>query len=51
MSICNEIVLDLIELVLIVVVLVLVFIDFGFDIEELISAFASALSAMTLVSC
>ena len=51
MRISNEVVLNLIEFILVVVILVFVFIDFGFDIEELIAAFASTLSAMTLISC
>jgi hypothetical protein len=48
MCVGNEIVLDFIELVLIVVILIFIFVNFGFDIEELIAAFASTLSAMTL---
>jgi len=48
MGICDEVVLDLVELVFILVVLIFALVDFGFDIEELIAAFSSALSAMTL---
>jgi len=48
MCIRNEIVLDFIELVFIVFIFVLVLVDFGFDIEELVSAFTAALSSMTL---
>lgn len=48
MSVSNEIVLDLIEFIFVVIILVFVFIDFGFDIEELVAAFASALSAVSL---
>jgi hypothetical protein len=48
MCVGDEIVFDFIELVFVVIVLVFIFVDFGFDIEELISAFASTLSAMTL---
>lgn len=48
MCVGNEIVLDFIELILIVVILIFIFVNFGFDIEELIAAFASTLSAMTL---
>lgn len=48
MCICNEIVLDLIEFILIVIVLVFILVNFGFDIEELIAAFTSALSAVAL---
>lgn len=47
-GISNEIVLDFIELVLIIVVLVLIFVNLGFDIEELITAFATAFSAVAL---
>jgi hypothetical protein len=48
MCVGNEIVLDFIELVLVVVILIFIFVNFGFDIKELIAAFASTLSAMTL---
>ncbi len=48
MCISDEIVLDLIEFVFIVVILVFIFVDLGFDIEELISTFASTLSTMAL---
>jgi hypothetical protein len=48
MCIRNEIVLDFIELVFIVFVFVLVLVDFGFDIEELVSAFTSTLSSVAL---
>jgi hypothetical protein len=51
MGIRNEIVLDLVELILIVVILVFIFVDFGFDIEELIAAFATTFSAVTLKIC
>lgn len=47
MGICNEVVLELI-FVLVILILVFVLVDFGFDIEELIAAFTSALSAMAL---
>lgn len=49
MRVCNEIVLELIDLIIILVNFVFVFINFGFDIEELVSAFASALSSMALL--
>jgi hypothetical protein len=48
MCIGNEIVFDFIELVFVVIVLVFIFVNFGFDIEELIAAFPSTFSAMTL---
>jgi hypothetical protein len=49
MCVCNEVVLEFIDLVLIIVIFIFVLIDFGFDIEELVSAFSSALSPMTLM--
>jgi hypothetical protein len=48
MCVSNKIVFDFVELVFIVVILVFIFVDFGFDIEELIATFASTLSAMAL---
>ncbi len=48
MCICNEIVLNLVEFILVIVVLVFVLVNFGFDIEELIAAFTSALPAVAL---
>jgi hypothetical protein len=50
MCVRNKVVLELIDLVFIIVIFVFIFIDFGFDIEELVSAFASALSSMTLMT-
>jgi hypothetical protein len=49
MCIRNEIILELINFVLIIIILVFILIDFGFNIEELVSAFTSALSSMALV--
>jgi hypothetical protein len=37
-------------LIFVIVCLILIFIDFGFNIEELVAAFASALSTMSLDS-
>jgi hypothetical protein len=48
-GISNEIVLDFIEFVFIIFIFVFILVDFGFDIEELIAAFTSALSAMALL--
>jgi len=48
MGICNKTILDSIELILIIIIFVLVLIDFCFDIEKLVAAFASAFSAMAL---
>jgi hypothetical protein len=48
MCISNEIVLNFIKFVLVIIILVLIFVDFGFDIEELVATFASTFSAMTL---
>jgi hypothetical protein len=49
MCICNEVVLEFIDLVFVIVIFVLIFINFGFDIEELVPAFTSALSSMALM--
>jgi hypothetical protein len=48
MCFCDKIVLELVDFILVFVSFVFVFINFGFDIKELVSAFASALSSMTL---
>jgi len=48
MSICNEIVLELIKLLFIIIVFLVILINFGFNIEKLITAFASTFSAMAL---
>jgi hypothetical protein len=48
MSVGNKIVFNLVEFVLIIIILVFIFIDFGFDIEELVTAFAPTLSAVAL---
>jgi len=48
MGVCDEIVFDLVELIFVVLVLIFVLINFGFDIEELVAAFAATFSAMTL---
>jgi hypothetical protein len=48
MCIGNEVVFDFIELIFVVIVLVFIFVNFSFDIEELIAAFPSTFSAMTL---
>lgn len=49
MRVCDEIILDLVELVLVVVVLVFIFVYFSFNIEERIAFLsAMALPAMTL---
>jgi len=50
MCISNEIVLNLIEFVFIVIILVFILVDFSLDIEELIAAFSSAFSTMSLDS-
>lgn len=51
MSISNEIILDLIEFIFIVVILIFVLVDFGFNIEELVPALASAFSPVSLDQC
>jgi hypothetical protein len=48
MRIGNEIILDLIEFILIVIILIFIFVDFGFDIKELVAAFPATLSAVAL---
>jgi len=48
MGVCNEIIFKFINFVFVILILVFIFINFGFYIEELITAFATALSAMTL---
>ena len=48
MCIGNEVVFNFIELIFVVIVLVFIFVNFSFDIEELIAAFPSTFSAMTL---
>jgi hypothetical protein len=47
-SVGNKIVFNLVEFVLVIIILVFIFIDFGFDIEELVTAFAPTLSAVAL---
>jgi hypothetical protein len=51
MGIGNKVVLDFVELILIVFVFLIIFIDFGFNVKELITFLLSAFSTMTLSSC
>ena len=48
MCVCDEIVLDFIEFVLIIVAIFFVLVDLSLYIEELIAALTSSLSAVTL---
>jgi flagellar biosynthesis component FlhA len=44
----NEVILDFIQLFVILINVLILFINFGFNIKELISSFPSALPAVTL---
>lgn len=44
----DEVVLELVELVLVFIGFIFAFVDFGFDIEELVATLAAALSAVAL---
>ena len=48
MGISNEVVLEICKLILVFIVLIFIFVDFGFDIKELVATFTAAFPSMTL---
>jgi hypothetical protein len=49
-GVSDEVILDLVQLFVVFVDILVIFVNFGFDIKELVSPLASPFSAMSLVN-